>query len=54
MKYMVYTAIVASAPAVLLSWFMPNHELPWVPPRINTGNHWLNIIFSDRNNLVEE
>ncbi|GKT51333.1 siderophore iron transporter 3 [Colletotrichum spaethianum] len=28
MKYMVYTAVGASAPGVILVWFLPNFELP--------------------------
>ncbi|KAI5456838.1 hypothetical protein BGZ63DRAFT_428279 [Mariannaea sp. PMI_226] len=28
LRYMTYTALAASCPAVILTWFMPNHELP--------------------------
>ncbi|KAJ5591712.1 siderochrome-iron transporter [Penicillium hispanicum] len=28
LRYMTYTALASSAPAVVLAWFMPNHKLP--------------------------
>lgn len=35
MRYMTYTAVGSTAPAVILTWLMPNHRLPYVEVHIS-------------------
>ncbi len=54
---MTYTALGASIPAVFITWFMPNHELPYVLPQTSDlGDNILTgtLAIRDKNNLVEE